>query len=251
MILSFFEWLFCSLVSIDLSDSQESVIPVYFLVGNFGFLLYVGHWGFWVKYIFKYWELTFRKQAGSGLNGSTGGKKSRLFHQDLPSPWERRVGWQRGRRGCNSKSATILGMRLGDQIWTGGRRMKISSPLTCSDDLLSSLASLAGGFPENVCQSWGLDNRMNREKVRKESLHDQPEMWTEKSWRSQKVVCYRVGGWLRDWFQRRRRKRGKIDNQSICFPSWSVLHVFRECLMQLGLDKEMGGGTGKLKGKCV
>ena len=104
MILSFFELLFCSLVSINLSDSQESVIPVYFLVGNFGFLLYMGHWGFWVKYIFKCWELAFRKYAGSGLNGSTGGKKAGCSNRICLVPGK--GGWG-GREGGEAVTASL------------------------------------------------------------------------------------------------------------------------------------------------
>lgn len=41
-----FFFFFSSLVSVDLSGFQDSVVPVCFVVGNSGFLLYICHWGF-------------------------------------------------------------------------------------------------------------------------------------------------------------------------------------------------------------
>ena len=47
------------------------------------------HWGFWVKYVSRYWELTLR--GGDGLqSGPTGGRKVFCYIRICLVPWERR-----------------------------------------------------------------------------------------------------------------------------------------------------------------
>lgn len=63
--------------------------------------------------------------------------------------------------------------------------MKNQDSLTWFTGVLSSLVALASGFLGNACWSWeGWDNRMSREKIGGEDLHDPLELGAERKGRS-------------------------------------------------------------------
>ena len=65
--------------SVALSGSYESVVVVCCLVGNSpGNPDRDGHWGFWVKCVSRYWELTLEE----GVGGIHRMEESRVAHQD-------------------------------------------------------------------------------------------------------------------------------------------------------------------------
>jgi hypothetical protein len=108
-----------------------------------------GHQGFQVKCVSMYWEMPLRNGGLGGVGNDMVHRReeSRVFYQDLliPLEWEQSV-----RRGHSRKSATKLGVIMGDSIWKIGEKGK-DLLLTC---VLSCLKGPGGS--QGTCRSFRL-----------------------------------------------------------------------------------------------
>lgn len=71
--------------------------------------------------------------------------------------------------------------------------MKNQNSLTWFTGVLYPLVGLTSEFLGSSCWSWeGWGNKMSREKIGREDLHDPLELGAERKGRSRQAFCYRV-----------------------------------------------------------
>lgn len=98
-----------------------------------------GPWGSWVEHVSRHWELALRTWdgiEGSGVRGSTGGRKDGCVTRICADPWNG------GREGGEDTAEGLVqswGTRLVNWNWRGGGRGKIGCRISWPSWLPGSL----------------------------------------------------------------------------------------------------------------